>query len=1012
MRYDAFISYRHSELDMEIAKKLHKGLETFKIPASVSKKYGKKRIERVFRDQEELPIGSDLDDNITSALAESEFLIVVCSPRTPGSVWVRKEIETFIKLHDRNHVLAILIEGEPNESFPSELLVDDEGRPVEPLAADVRGETAKERDKRFKTELMRLVAPLVGCEYDDLKQRHRERIIRRNLFIASMALLTTTGLGIAFGLYNAVVARDMEELANKNADLALEKTVLAGEIFVQLQETQKNQSRFYAERSLSLLAEGKREAAALIAMEGLPGEGDDERPYVPENEYALSQALHVYDDGSRLDHDRLLGHEQIVKDIRSCADGKYLVSIDRNENVYVWDTETWERIVMIPGHISDDDYLESVEDAFADEKAVYITTSNTFTAYDLTGKELYHITSDSYYTDAAYCKDKNTVVLIGDEAINIADLSSGKLILTAEDTSGASFSSKGSYMGEGVYAVAHMAKTDTRTCISVVNTQTGERKETEIRYDHILKTAGSDKGYVAVLSCNPDFYMGAGVQNLGLELIDREGNILWSRDLDIKILNAATFSTQLKIQDYNDKIVFAVENGAYIYDVADGTETSRIGLFGEVNSMLLSTNSGYGCVGYSTGVMDWIDTDKGVVIDSARIDSGIGLMDMYFFGNQRVIRAWSSSDVFVLSYHKGKDIEELPELETRNLAEAVSPDGGYYVMTDYMDGKTHYFYDPKGNLLYAFDKSSHYAIDMYCRDDLALIATSDGIWEINPFKASAVLTDYRTMGGDGVYTRGWFSDNGKYCVLWTGRTLTAFDTENKSAICTEEAEEVIGCAVITGDGSKIYLSQNGKNLAEIRTDNGAKREYTDATLRETANSNGTLYLTVSPSGSMAAMFCSDGKMRIIDTKDEKLIATIPIQIKSSSFIKFDEKEKHLLMQGDDHTIYIWDIANGEYSCIIEGDSDLKYVIVSDKNDKVICCDGAGINVLDAGTFVRIAYIPDGVAYISSEDAFIQKDGTDIYKCSYMNYKELIDEAKRQFPDAKLGAKEKKEYNIE
>ena len=29
MRYDAFISYRHAELDMFVAKKVHKGLETF-----------------------------------------------------------------------------------------------------------------------------------------------------------------------------------------------------------------------------------------------------------------------------------------------------------------------------------------------------------------------------------------------------------------------------------------------------------------------------------------------------------------------------------------------------------------------------------------------------------------------------------------------------------------------------------------------------------------------------------------------------------------------------------------------------------------------------------------------------------------------------------------------------------------------------------------------------------------------------------------------------------------------
>ena len=79
MKYDAFISYRHTPLDMEMAKKLHKGLETFVIPAAVKKSTGKNKIARVFRDQEELPIGSNLTENIFAALAESEYLIVVCS---------------------------------------------------------------------------------------------------------------------------------------------------------------------------------------------------------------------------------------------------------------------------------------------------------------------------------------------------------------------------------------------------------------------------------------------------------------------------------------------------------------------------------------------------------------------------------------------------------------------------------------------------------------------------------------------------------------------------------------------------------------------------------------------------------------------------------------------------------------------------------------------------------------------------------------------------------------------
>nr|MCR5716450.1 toll/interleukin-1 receptor domain-containing protein [Lachnospiraceae bacterium] len=160
MKYNAFISYRHTEPDMEIAKTLHRALETFHVPGKVRKETGMRRIERVFRDQEELPIGSDLGDNIRAALQESEFLIVICSPRTLQSDWVLREIDTFLEMHDREHILAVLIEGEPNESFPPALLSDEAGNPVEPLAADVRGATRGERRKKLRTEFLRLAAPL------------------------------------------------------------------------------------------------------------------------------------------------------------------------------------------------------------------------------------------------------------------------------------------------------------------------------------------------------------------------------------------------------------------------------------------------------------------------------------------------------------------------------------------------------------------------------------------------------------------------------------------------------------------------------------------------------------------------------------------------------------------------------------------------------------------------------------------------------------------------------------
>ena len=53
-RFDVFISYRHSPLDSTAAAYLHKALENYNIPKEIQEKIGKKKISRVFRDEEEL----------------------------------------------------------------------------------------------------------------------------------------------------------------------------------------------------------------------------------------------------------------------------------------------------------------------------------------------------------------------------------------------------------------------------------------------------------------------------------------------------------------------------------------------------------------------------------------------------------------------------------------------------------------------------------------------------------------------------------------------------------------------------------------------------------------------------------------------------------------------------------------------------------------------------------------------------------------------------------------------
>src|SRR5437763_1046328 len=79
-RFDAFISYRHTEPDRRWAKWLHRNLETYRVPKALAAERGlPRRLRRVFRDEEELPASSDLKAEIDAALRQSRFLIVVCS---------------------------------------------------------------------------------------------------------------------------------------------------------------------------------------------------------------------------------------------------------------------------------------------------------------------------------------------------------------------------------------------------------------------------------------------------------------------------------------------------------------------------------------------------------------------------------------------------------------------------------------------------------------------------------------------------------------------------------------------------------------------------------------------------------------------------------------------------------------------------------------------------------------------------------------------------------------------
>ncbi len=1025
MKYNAFISYRHTELDMEIAKKMHKGLETFHIPRPVQKKYGKKRIERVFRDQEELPIGSDLDDNITKALTNSEYLIVICSPRTPESYWVCKEIDSFISLHDREHVLAVLIEGEPAESFPPQLLTDENGNPVEPLAADVRGATPAERDKKFKTELMRLVSPLIGCNYDELRQRHKERIMRRNMAIIGGITGTAAVLGLAFGLYNAKVATQMKmladdkaRLADESAKLAAEKAQLADDILLQYQETKKNQSRFYAEKSLKLLDEGKREAAALIAMEGLPTESSD-RPYVAECEYALSRALHVYDNGNQLDFDRLLKHDQPVSDMKFSFDQKYLITVDYSNNVYLWDPENWELIVKIPFYLHSRNANESTIGVEADEDYIYVAMNSGLSVFDHEGNEVKRANSDGYTSYAVFDLSEHLAFLIDSNRVTCIDTETAQVTNTIENDNEEPFGAKYEYAGKGILLTTHMPASGTKNCVTVISAKKGKLRDITLADETVLRITASSDGHAAVLSCNADFYNSEdGVKRIKLEWIDPAEGSLWKTNTQITVDNAVTFLSHLKVQEYEAegknvcRIVVALEDKVYEWDAKTGEEHARFSVSNDVQTLLMSTSSGYGVVAYPDGVMDWIDTDGGRRLDIQRVESRLPLKDLLFYSENRLIRCAGGSDIYLLSYHTGANIENLPELEKKQLPITTDPEGRYYVTEDSSNYNIFFYYDKDGNLLYCFDQNSNGSKSKAFYNGKHVIATMDGIWYVDPMAKDAEYVDFKTFGTEDLYLYSGFSNNGRYCVIWFSQKYAVLDMETKALLCEAECEGDIDFLKVTDDGKKAVIAYDKNKLCAADLDTGVTTQIETDGIWEISTGYGQDALFLNHAQTSVSMFCSDGFVRIADLSACKVTTEIPLQSDQPGYAGFTADDSCLILQADDEPVYIWDIEACDYRSLVSIDADILYTLTDDEHGLFVCICRDGAYVFTADDYTLIAFVPDSIAYFGQDESFIQFNGLNVYRSRYMDYHALLEEAANQLHGAALTEKEKREYNIE
>ena len=223
--YRAFLSYSHA--DKAWADWLHRRLETYRLPAAMVGRESPSgpipaRLAPIFRDRDELAAATDLSTEIDAALAQSMFLVVVCSPAAARSRWIDEEIAAFKRLHGEDRVRAIIVDGEPlsgdpaTECFPASLRVRFNARgertsqPAEPIAADAR----RQGDGR-KFAFLKLVAGLSGARLDELVRREQKR--RQTRLAVLSAALAALVVVLSALTWDALRQRNAARLAQAEA---------------------------------------------------------------------------------------------------------------------------------------------------------------------------------------------------------------------------------------------------------------------------------------------------------------------------------------------------------------------------------------------------------------------------------------------------------------------------------------------------------------------------------------------------------------------------------------------------------------------------------------------------------------------------------------------------------------------------------------------------------------------------------------------------------------------------